>query len=139
VYLILEAHQRYDNHQVGDLWSLISRVYDVHPDLMTAVNRPEVTFIARITVAAWQKYDIEMREQRSGGHGAIAIETPEWIRQLCYNFNLPPTDSLATIGEIAPSFNSDPAQLLSTNFDFNMIDWSSWEALFSGRTEGFVG
>jgi hypothetical protein len=113
-----------------DLWSLIGRVYDVHPDLMTAVNRPEVTFIARITVAAWQKYDIQMRQQRSGKHGAIAMETPEWIRQLCYNFNLPLTDSSATIEEIAQSLSSDPDQLLSTNFDFDMIDWSSWEALF---------
>jgi hypothetical protein len=130
VYLVLEAHQRYDDHQVVDLWSLIGRVYDVHPDLMTAVNRPEVTFIARITVAAWQKYDIQMRQQRSGKHGAIAMETPEWIRQLCYNFNLPLTDSSATIEEIAQSLSSDPDQLLSTNFDFDMIDWSSWEALF---------
>lgn len=130
VYLVLEAHQRYDDHQVVDLWSLIGRVYDVHPDLMTAVNRPEVTFVARITVAAWQKYDIQMRQQRSGVQGAIAMETPEWIRQLCYNFNLPLADSSATILEVAQSFSSDPAQLLSTNFDFDMIDWSSWEALF---------
>ena len=130
MYLVLEAHQRYDDHRVVDLWSLIGRVYDAHPDLMTAANRPEVTFIARITVAAWQKYDIQMRQQRSGMHGAIAMETPEWIRQLCYNFNLPLADSSATILEVAQSFSSDPAQLLSTNFDFDMIDWSFWEALF---------
>jgi hypothetical protein len=131
VYLVLEAHQRYDDHQVVDLWSLIGRVYDVHPDLMTAANRPEVIFIARITVAAWQKYDNQMRQKSSGVHGAIAIETPEWIRQLCYNFNLPLTDSSATIEEVAQSCSPDSAALLlSTNFDFDMIDWSSWEALF---------
>jgi hypothetical protein len=129
VYLILEAHQRYDDHQVVNLWSLIGRVYDVHPDLMTAVNRPEVTFVARITVAAWQRYDIR-RRQRPGVNDAIAIEDPEWIRQLCYNFNLPLTDSSATIEEVAQSSSSDAAQLLPTNFDFDMIDWSSWEALF---------
>ncbi|KAJ4286310.1 hypothetical protein N0V90_013344 [Kalmusia sp. IMI 367209] len=129
VYVILEVHQRYDDQNVVDLWSLIGRVYDVHPDLMTAVNRPEVIFIARITVAAWQNYDIQMRQQRSGVHSGIAMENPEWIRQLCYNFNLPLTDSSASVEEIAQSFNSDPSYSLPANFDFDMIDWSSWEAL----------
>jgi hypothetical protein len=76
VYLILETYRRYDDHQVLDLWSLIGRVYNVHPDLMTAVNRPEVTFIARITVAAGQKYHIQLQQQRLGVHGAIAMENP---------------------------------------------------------------
>ncbi|KAJ4357340.1 uncharacterized protein N0V89_001915 [Didymosphaeria variabile] len=115
--------------QVADLWNLIGRVYEVHADLMTAANRPEVDFIARITVAAWQKYDIEMRQQRSGVPGLPAMETPEWIRKLCYNFNLPLTDPSATTEEATETLNSDPAQFLPENFDFDIIDWSAWEAL----------
>ncbi|KAL1612090.1 hypothetical protein SLS60_000313 [Paraconiothyrium brasiliense] len=129
VYVILEAHQRSGEPQVEDIWSLIGRVFESHPDLMTAVNRPEVDFIARITVAAWQKYEIELRQQRSAIPGAIAIETPEWIRRLCHNFNLPLTDPSATTEEAAETFSSDPAQFLPENFDFDIIDWSAWEAL----------
>jgi hypothetical protein len=126
VYVILEAHQRSGEPQVVDLWNLISRVYQNHPDLMTAVSRPEVDFLARITIAAWQKYDLEMRQRKSG---VVAMETPEWIRQLCHRFNLPLIDASTATEEGGQSLSFDPAQLLLENFDFDMIDWSAWEAL----------
>ncbi|KAF2440245.1 hypothetical protein P171DRAFT_488975 [Karstenula rhodostoma CBS 690.94] len=123
VYVILEAHQRSGQPQVADLWNLIGRVYGVHPDLMTATTRPEVEFLARITAAAWQRYELEMRQQRPD---ADAIETPEWIRQLFQSFNLPVIDSSATVEEATQSLYGD---LLPENFDFDIIDWSAWEAL----------
>lgn len=123
VYIILEAHQRSSEHQVANLWDLIRRVYENHPDLMTAVTRPEVDFLARITVAAWQKYDVEVRQQRPD---AVAMETPEWIRQLCHNFSLPVIDASTTADEAAKSLNGD---LLPPDFDFDIIDWSAWEAM----------
>ncbi len=139
VYLVLEAYQRYDKHEVVDLWNLIGRVYNVHPNLMTAVDRPEVTFLARITVAAWQKYYVHMRQQNSSESGANPIGTPEWIRQVCYNFHLPLTDPSVATEDAAQPFDFDPAQLLPLDFDFDMIDWSSWEALLQGPTEDFAG
>jgi hypothetical protein len=123
VYIILEAHQRSGEPEVGELWDLIRRVYENHDDLMTAVTRPDVDFLARITVAAWQNYDLELRQQRSD---AAAMETPAWIRQLCHNFNLPIMDPSTTDGQYAQSLNDE---LLPANFDFDIIDWSAWDAL----------
>lgn len=123
VYVVLEAHQRSSEPQAVDLWNLIGRVYEVHPDLMTAVNRPEADFIARITVSAWQKHALEMRQQSSDA----TLETPEWIQQLCYNFNLPLAEP--STPHDTQSIGSDLGQLLPIDFDFDMIDWSAWEAL----------
>ncbi|KAL5420897.1 hypothetical protein PMIN04_006074 [Paraphaeosphaeria minitans] len=123
VYIILEAHHRSGEPEVADLWDLIRRVYENHPDLMTAVTRPEVDFLARITVAAWQKDDLGMRQHRPD---VVATETPEWIRQLCHNFNLPVIDPSTTTEEYAQSLNGD---LLPPDFDFDIVDWSAWDAL----------
>lgn len=126
MYLVLEAHHRYDDSRVWDLWNLIGRVYDVHSDLMTATNRPEMDFIARITVAAWQKYEIFVRQQKSP---TTRIETPEWIQKLCHNFNLRLTGSSGTDEAVEISLGADTACFLPEHFDFDMIDWSAWEAL----------
>lgn len=123
MYIILEAHQRSGEAEVAELWDLIRRVYENHCDLMTAVTRPDAEFLARITVAAWQNYDLEMRQRRSG---AAVMETPEWVRQLCHNFNLPIMGSSATDEQYAQSI---PDDLLPANFDFDIIDWSAWDAM----------
>ncbi|OAG10524.1 uncharacterized protein CC84DRAFT_1237333 [Paraphaeosphaeria sporulosa] len=124
VYIILEAHQRSGEPDVATLWDLIRRVYENHPDLMTAVTRPEVDFLARITVAAWQKYILEMRQQQRSD--AVGMQTPEWIQHLCHNFNLPVIDPSRATEEYAQSLNGD---LLPPDFDFDIIDWSAWDAL----------
>lgn len=134
MYLILEARQRYADHKAVGLWDLIHRVYNVHTDLMTAVSLPEVTFFAHITVAAWQKYATHMRERSLG-----TIEDSEWIRQLCHNFSMPLIESSVAVEKATQSCNSEDVQFLPMNFDFDMIDWSSWEALLQGPSEGFVG
>jgi hypothetical protein len=108
-------------------------VYDVHPDLLTATDRPEVMFIARITIAAWHKYDSHIRQTQTSVNNPVTDETPEWVRLLYRNFDVPLAD------EVAQSLPVDTAQILPIDFDFDMIDWSTWESLQQGSTQISAG
>ncbi|KAH8899095.1 hypothetical protein GQ53DRAFT_802469 [Thozetella sp. PMI_491] len=115
VYVILEAHHRLDDHNAAaDLWDSIRKVYAIHPELKRAVHRAEVTSVARLTLAAWQKHNANIQQERLG-NGSAEHEIPQWIVEISENFNLPHIDST----------NASP--IVPADFDFDMFDWSNWE------------
>ena len=121
VYIILEAHHRYDSDAVVELWSLLGRVFINHPTLMTAASRSDIAPIARITLAAWWRQHLR-DESRS---------PPQWIKELRQKSHLPEIDPRS--GSLAaghPRTNDDhqgcPTDL---DFDFDLIDWSFWDTL----------
>ncbi|KAF2670825.1 hypothetical protein BT63DRAFT_202494 [Microthyrium microscopicum] len=123
VYVVLEAHQRSHEETVADLWDIIGRVYEVHPDLLTAVDQPEVRFIARITIAAWRNNDFRLHRTQKTVNSPLIDGTPDWIRKLYLNFDMPLPD------EVEQPLINDIAQQLPIGFDFDMVDWSAWESL----------
>ncbi|KAK8137046.1 C6 transcription factor [Apiospora sp. TS-2023a] len=125
VYVLLECHHRYDEAEVVDLWDLVRRLHEVHPQLKTAVDRNEVSSVARITIAAWQRYAAHAQQQQGG-----TFQQPQWITELCQNFGF----SLAA--EAVPAAaavdaetqeQEDVSQLAGIDFDLDMFDWSIWE------------
>lgn len=156
VYIILEAHHRSsdDDAIITDLWALISNIYSIHPTLTTAIHHPDITFIVRMTLAAYRKRHIYILEQyrqhynhtktsnesssinvsETGREPEMEPQPPEWILDLRQKFNPPDSvvDSstgLATGLEPAsvPNDNDKSEGLLPPDFDFDMIDWSFWE------------
>lgn len=126
VYIILEAHSRFDSDAVEELWSLITKVYAVHPNLMTATHRSDITAVARITLAAWQKRHTHLLQQsrRDGMEDLSTADSPPWIQELRRNFNI--QDTSATImTDQTPAVDDD--LFLPLDFDFDSIDWSFWE------------
>lgn len=130
MYIILEAHHRFDDDAVTELWSLIGRVYVNHPKLMIAVHHPDVASIVRITLVAWQRHYAHIRQRCQQRHNVDLLdesEPPPWILELRRKFDLPEVNSAfapdATAGEPA----IDASQLLPPDFDFDSIDWSFWE------------
>jgi hypothetical protein len=114
VYVILEAHHRAEEHEgVGELWELLRKVYEVHPDLSAKHHhhRPEIASMARITLAAWQKYDAQRQ--------------PDWIVELCDNFGLWDivTDEDT---DMQYQLQLDASRLLGVDFDFDTFDWTIW-------------
>jgi hypothetical protein len=103
-------------------------VYNVHPDLLTAADRPEVRFIAHITIAAWHKYDSHIRQTQTSVNSLVPDERPGWIQLLCSNFDVP------LAGDVAQSLPVDETQTLPIDFDFDMIDWCTWENLLQDTT-----
>ena len=128
MYIILEAHHRFDNDAVADLWSLIRRVYAIHPELTTAIHRPEIAHIAHIALAAWQRRDEYLRQQRDFDLQS-EYESPQWILDLRRKFDVPHgNESFATDpAEQRPAI--DASQLLPLDFDFDSIDWSFWDEM----------
>lgn len=140
MYIILEAHHRFTDPSVADLWSLIQRVYAVHPEARSASERPEIAAVARITVAAWQQYDAHLQQQAnsSAAMAGVAREIPEWIAELCRNFGVQilkgqhgekqqTAEESAQMGVLGVGEGDGSEFLLPADFDFDMIDWSIWE------------
>ena len=125
MYVILEAHHRFMDDDVANLWTLIGRVYLGHPKLMTAVHHPDVVSIVQMTLAAWQIRHTHMQQQRRQVQDVDmlnATETPPWIVELRRNFNIPEEQSTHAPDSTATEPAVDFSQL-----DFDLIDWSVWE------------
>ena len=132
MYIILEAHHRFADDAVVDLWSLIGRIYAIHPKLMHAVHRPDIAPIVQITLAAWQKRyaHLQQRFQHSSPTDPLNEPSPPpWLSELRRKFEPPAATSTlapdATVRE--PVGAASP--LLPLNFDFDSIDWSLWADL----------
>ena len=129
MYVVLEAHHRFDNEAVGDLWSLIHRVYTIHPELSTGTRRAEAATVARITLAAWQRHDAHNRQHEMDVDEPY--ERPEWIVELCQNFNLPQPDTTLATDSAMQESAFDANQLLPVDFDFDVFDWAVWDEAYS--------
>lgn len=130
VYIILEAHHRFDDDAVANLWSLISRVYVIHPSLINAVHRPDIASIARITLVAWQRRYAHIQQQCQQRHNFDLLnesQPPPWILELRRKFELPDVDSTLGADSTEREPVIDASQLLPLDFDFDLIDWSFWE------------
>ena len=111
------------------MWELVRRLHEVHPQLKTAVDRNEVASVARITIAAWQRYaaHAQKQQQQSG-----TFEQPQWITELCQNFGCSlaaeaaPTTAVAAV-DAETQEQEDAGQLAGIDFDLDMFDWSIWE------------
>ena len=127
MYVILEAHHRYDDDAVENLWSLISRVYAVHPKLKMAVHNPDIVATVRITLVAWQKRHAYMQQHSidSASHSALSA----WISELCQKFDLPEVSSTSAPDSGIQKSVIDTSQLLPFEFDFDSMDWPLWEDL----------
>jgi hypothetical protein len=130
VYIILEAHHRFDNDTVEELWLLIGKVYIHHPTLMTAASRPDIACIARITLVAWQRRHTHVQQryqQRRNTDLVNELEVPSWVRELRQKLDLPHVDRMPAQDATAPEPTFDASQLLPLDFDFDVIDWTFWE------------
>lgn len=80
--------------------------------------------LAHITVAAWQKYESWMYEQRNL---STSFKTPDWILHLCQEYGI--LELSGPLGEEAgaPFQQLDASILLPPGFDFDFFDWSIWE------------
>lgn len=127
MYIILEAHHRYNDDAVEVLWSLISRVYAVHPKLnKAAAYTPDIMATVRITIAAWQKRHSYV--QHMSHHSSNGSVPPTWISALCEKFDLPEVGSIsAPDSMMVQEPMIDTSQLLPFDFDFDLMDWSFWE------------
>ena len=119
VYIILEAHHRFDSDAVMDLWSLVGRVYVNHPTLMTAASRSDIAPIARITLAAWWRLHM-MNE---------STPPPQWIQGLLQKSHLPEIALKSGSSTVERQHRSNDNQDCLLDFDFDLIDWSFWENL----------
>ncbi|KAK7959112.1 Zn2/Cys6 DNA-binding protein [Apiospora aurea] len=130
VYVLLECHHRFDQPEVVDLWDLVRRLHDVHPQLRSAVDRHEVASVARITIAAWQKYAVHAQQQQQQDE---TFEHPQWVLELCQNFGFSPAAEVAPTAAAVASTESqeqeDISQFRGIDFDLDMFDWSIWEEL----------
>ena len=130
MYIILEAHHRFDDDSVADLWSLIGRVYINHPRLMIAVHHPDLASIVHITLVAWQRRHTHIRQQCQQRHNFNQLkesESPPWILELRRKLDLPEVNSTLAPDSTAQEPAIDASQLLPPDFDFDLIDWSFWE------------
>ncbi|KAK5032822.1 hypothetical protein LTS07_004232 [Exophiala sideris] len=134
VYIILEAHHRFDNDRVTDLWTLIRRIYDIHPELSTASRRTEAGTVARITLAAWQRHDAYIRQRQANVNESY--EPPQWIGEMCQNFNLPQPTATSASGSVVPVPAVDASQLLPADFDFDVFDWAAWDETYANTNTG---
>ncbi|KAK8062969.1 C6 transcription factor [Apiospora hydei] len=131
VYVLLECHHRFDQPEVVDLWDLVRRLHDVHPQLRTAIDRHEVASVARITIAAWQKYAAHAQQQQQQDE---TFEHPQWVLELCRNFGFSPVAEVAPTASVAVvstegQEQEDGNQFAGIDFDLDMFDWSIWEEL----------
>jgi hypothetical protein len=130
VYIILEAHHRFDNDTVEDLWLLIGKVYVHHFTLMTAASGPDIASIARITVVAWQRRHtyVQQRYQQHPNTDLLnESEVPSWVQELRQKLDLPEVDPAPAPDATAREPAIDASQLLPLDFDFDVIDWTFWE------------
>ncbi|GAM82431.1 hypothetical protein ANO11243_004110 [Dothideomycetidae sp. 11243] len=112
VYILVEAERRAMSPGARGLWMLIDRVCKLHPKLTTAIGRSEVASIARITILAWRARDQHLRQQD-------AHEDKPWcvgiFEDLLGTSNDAPVPDLTVVDD-------------ELSFDFDLIDWSAWEA-----------
>ena len=137
VYIILEAHHRFDNDTVEELWLLIGKVHAHHPTLMTAVSRPDIASIARITMVAWQRrhaYVQQRYQQRCNTNLLNEPEVPSWVQELRQKLDLPQVDPMPAPDATAREPAFDASQLLPLDFDFDVIDWKFWETSHADAT-----
>lgn len=131
MYTVLEAHHRFNTDAVQGLLTLIGKVYLHHPTLMTALSRPGIASIARITIVAWQRHYSHLQEryqQRLGGD-VDPPEVPSWMQRLRQKLDLPIIDPTPAM---AQEPGVDVSELLPMNFDFDLIDWNFWENSHAG-------
>ncbi|KAH8169376.1 fungal specific transcription factor domain-containing protein [Sarocladium implicatum] len=121
IYVILEANHRCEKAEVEDIWKTISRTYEVHEELRTADHRQDVTFAARITSSAWQRYQAHLRQL-----GASPKPNPDWITEVQKTFHLQQPVSGSKGPEERPA-TAESADL-GFDLDLDMIDWSAWDA-----------
>ena len=130
VYIVLEAHHRFDNDTVvEDLWSLIGKVYVHHSALMRAISRPDIASIARITLVAWQRRHTYLQQRGRTIDLLNQSEVPSWIQELRQKLEpldfvnpMPASDATAQQPTV-----DDNGQILPPDFNFDVIDWAFWE------------
>lgn len=127
MYVVLEAHHRFDNDDVENLWSLIGRVYLGHPKIMTAVHHPDVISIVQMTLAAWQRRHTYILQKDHNFMGASHSVTPSWITELRQRFNMPEEHPTVAPASTAGEPIVDVDQFLNPEIDFDSINWSVWE------------
>lgn len=100
---------------------------------MTAVHHPDIASIVQITLAAWQRRYMRLRQRHQRSQQRLSVEllseseTPLWIQELRQKFDLPELESTFAADPTARDPAIDTSQLLPPGFDFDAIDWSFWE------------
>lgn len=93
----------------------------MYPKLTTAINRPEVYAIARLTLLAWQQRQECLQGQQ------LEVRKPWCVEQLEQALSVKKSAENADQQNLAVDMES------LEDFDFDMIDWSFWEKwLFAG-------
>lgn len=131
MYIILEAHHRYDDDAVEEIWSLIGRVYDVHPKLKLAIQNPDVVATVHITLAAWQRRHSYLQHQPQRMYQLNSVDSsvaPAWISELRQKFDIPEMNSTPALDTTMQGPLLDASQLLPFDFDFNSMDLSFWDS-----------
>jgi hypothetical protein len=113
------------------LWSLIGRVYAVHPKLKVSVHSPDIISMVQITLVAWQRR-LAYLQHSSQSHFSTdspnKIEPPTWISELSEKFDLPVVSPTLPVNSTTQETVSSKGQNLNGfDFDFDSIDWSLWE------------
>ena len=117
VYLIIEAHHRAATAEAVSLWAIINKVCELHPRLMAAGSGLELSAIAHLIILAWQQRQRYLERQQSQD-----IEKPWCVDKLEAHVNTRNTET-----------RPDGKHALDSSFDsdlinFELIDWSAWEA-----------
>lgn len=116
VYVVVEAHHRATTNEASALWQLIDQVCGLHPKLVAAKECPEVVAIARLIALAWQQREEYLRRQQ------VHVEKPMHIGQL---------EKALERAHTNPAASGQSSYLAMDEFesiDFDLVDWSAWEA-----------
>ena len=122
VYVIIEAHHRAATTEVESLWATINRVCELHPRFIAAGSGLELSAIAHLIIRAWQQRQEHLESQQSQN-----IEKPWCVAMLEAHVNARNTETVS---------NGQPASMESVDSDlmnFELIDWSAWEAEPAGE------
>ncbi|MCJ1285456.1 hypothetical protein MMC26_004796 [Xylographa opegraphella] len=122
VYVIVEAHHRAATAEAVSLWATINRVCELHPRLMAAGPGLELSAITHLILRAWQQRQEYLEKQQSQN-----IEKPWCVAKLEAHVD-------ARNAETVPAGQHDSDDSLDSDLlNFELIDWSAWEAGPAGR------
>ncbi|KAF4550229.1 Fungal specific transcription factor domain-containing protein 24 [Elsinoe fawcettii] len=114
VYILVETERRATTSEAATLWTLIEQICLSHPKILTHTARPDISAIGRLILCAWQKrsdyLDGEQRQETKPSCVSIFEQ------------------AYATSTNSAEVDGHDLDLLPDTAFDFDLIDWSSWDA-----------
>ncbi|MCJ1476236.1 hypothetical protein MMC13_004902 [Lambiella insularis] len=134
-YIILEAYHRYNDDIVMNLWSLIGRIYAIHPMMTSALQRPDIASIVQLTLVAWQRrqtFAQQRSQQRYDANSLNECQPPSWILELRRKLDLPEVNLIPKPDSAMGESVADEIPLLPLDFDFDSIDWSFWENQYLG-------